>query len=633
MPPEFNFPLRRAAAHTPSPYAEFWSAFEAPARVSSGGAIGLVGRLRPGVSVAEAEQDLESIGTALSREFPDTNRNRTLRIGLLQDRQVGNARRALWWLMAASVMFSLIGCANVANLMLARGVVRQREIAIRIAIGAGRGRIFRQLLTESCVVAMFGGLGGYLLTAAAWKIVPVLAPPDIPRLAAGRTGWVILGFALAAALTNGILFGMAPALRAARTRAIAANDLGVAKATAQGKLRTLLVVAEVAISVVLVIVGAQLIGTFARLLGTDPGFQADRILASVVIPARTQYRTPEARALLYRKFLDSVRGLPGVESAGAVDALPFSGENHGGWVTASENEVMEPHHQLAAEIDVVSSDYLETMGVRLLEGRWFGEDDMHDASDTAIVNEVAARRLWAGTDPIGKRICLFCTPEKPNNWKRVVGVVTSMRHASLDNVGDDAGPPLANVYVAAAALEKAAFLVVRTNRPPGDLEKGIRYAIAGVDPNQPVFLSVSLRRLIADSLADRRFIMALLAITGFLALVMSMAGVYGVSSYIASQRTREIGVRIALGATPNNILLLVFRHGFLSAATGLGIGLGCAVLVLRVARGMLAGFESTMPGYVVIGVILVTLTAALASLAPAQRAAKIEPMSALRQDP
>src|SRR5215831_2281296 len=179
MPPEFNFPLRRAAAHTPSPYAEFWSAFEAPARVSSGGAIGLVGRLRPGVSVAEAEQDLESIGTALSREFPDTNRNRTLRIGLLQDRQVGNARRALWWLMAASVMFSLIGCANVANLMLARGLARYREIAIRIAVGAGRGRIVRQLLTESCVLAMFGGIGGYLLTAAAWRVVPVLAPADI----------------------------------------------------------------------------------------------------------------------------------------------------------------------------------------------------------------------------------------------------------------------------------------------------------------------------------------------------------------------------------------------------------------------------------------------------------------------
>lgn len=629
MPPEFNFPLRRGAVHTPSPYTEFWSAFEAPGRGNPLGAIGMVGRLRSGVSVTEAEQDLESIGTALSSESPATHRNRTLRLGLLEDRQVGNARGALWFLMAASVMFSLIGCANVANLLLARGMVRHREIAIRLALGAGKSRIVRQLLTESCVLAVFGGIAGYLLTIVAWKIVPVLAPVGIPRLASGRAGWAILGFALLVALINGVLFGMAPALRAAGTRVVATNDFGAATATSQGKtLRTSLVVAEVAISVVLVVVGAQLMGTFARLLGTDPGFQADHILAFVVIPAVDEHRTPEARALLYTKFLDSIRSLPGVESVGAVDALPFSGENHGGSVTGNENDVMEPRNQLGAEIDVVSSDYLQTMGVRLLAGRWFSEDDMKDSSDTAIVNHVAAAGLWPGMDPIGKRICLYCSPEKPNNWKRVVGVVSSMRHMSMEETHD----PQANIYVAAGALEKSAFLVARTNRPPRDLETAIRRAVAKVDPNQPVFLSASLRSLIADSLADRRFIMTLLAVTGFLALVMSMAGVYGVTSFVTSQRTHEIGVRMALGATPGNVLRLIFRHGFLTAAIGLGIGLGCTMLVLRVVRGTLAGLESTIPGYVVIGVSLVMLTAAFACLLPAQRAANIEPMSALRQE-
>jgi putative ABC transport system permease protein len=629
MPPEFNFPFRRGAAHTSSPYVEFWSALEARGRGNPGGAIGLVGRLRPGVSVVEAEQDLESIGTALSRESLATNRDRTLRLGLLADRQVGNARGALWFLMGASVMFSLIGCANVANLLLARGLVRQREIAIRIAIGAGRGRIVRQLLTESCVLAVFGGIAGYLLTVLAWKIMPVLAPVDIPRLAAGRTGWTILGFALVVALINGVLFGLAPALRAAGTQVVASNDFGGATATSQGKMfRTSLVVAEVAISVVLVVVGAQLLGSFARLLGTDPGFQADHILASVVIPAGNEHRTSEARALLYTKFLDSIRALPGVERVGAVDALPFSGENHGGWATSNENDVMEQRKQLLAEIDVVSSEYLQTMGVRLLEGRWFSEDDMRDSSDTAIMNDVAAARLWPGTDPVGKRICIFCTPERPNNWKRVVGVVSSMRHMSVEAARD----PQANIYVSSGALERAAFLVTRTNRPPRDLETAIRRAIARVDPNQPVFLSVSLRTLVSDSLAERRFIMSLLAVTGFLALVMSMAGVYGVSSYITSQRAREIGVRIALGAPPGNVLGLIFRHGFLTAATGLVVGLACTMLVLRVVRGTLAGLESAIPGYVVMGVILVTLTAAFACLLPAQRAAKIEPMSALRQE-
>jgi len=459
--------------------------------------------------------------------------------------------------------------------------------------------------------------------------MPVLAPVGIPRLAAGRAGWTILGFALVVALINGTLFGIAPALRAGGMRVIATNDFGAATATGQSRrLRTSLVVAEVAISVVLVAVGTQLMGTFARLLGTDPGFQADHVLASVVIPAPNQHRTPQARALLYTRFLDSIRGLPGVESVGAVDALPFSGENHGGLVTASQNDVMEPHNQLPAEIDVVSSDYLQTLGLRLLEGRWFGEDDMKDSSDAAIINDVAAGRLWPRANPIGKQICLFCTPQQPNNWKRVVGLVSSIRHSSLD----EPGPQLANIYVSSGALEKVVFLVARTNRPPRDLETAIRRAIAKVDPNQPVFLSVSLRTLIADSLADRRFIMSLLAGTGFLALLMSMAGVYGVSSYITSQRTREIGVRMALGATPNNVLGLIFRHGFLTAAMGLVIGLGCTVPVLRVARGTLVGLESATPGYVVIGAILVTLTAAFACLLPAQRAAKIEPMSALRRE-
>jgi predicted permease len=627
MPPEFNFPLRRGVTRTPSPYVEFWAPLQAASLGSRGGAVGVVGRLRRGVSLPEAQQDMAAIGAALSQEFPATNRDRTLRLGLLQERTVGNARNALWFLMAAAVMFLLIGCANVANLLLARGLVRQREIAIRIAIGAGSARIVRQLLTESCVLAVLGGMGAYVLTAAAWKILPAVAPVGIPRLAAARADWPILAFALVVALINGILFGMAPALRAGSTRVIATNDFGMATTSAKKqRLRASLVIAEVAITVVLVVVGAQLMGAFIKLVETDPGFQADRVVASVVIPAGERYRAPEDRAVVYRKFLDSIRALPGVESAGAVDALPFSGENHGGSVTSSETAVMEPHRQLVAEIDVVSSEYLQTMGARLLQGRWFSEDDMKSSSDTAIVSDVAASRLWPEADPIGKRICLFCTPEQPHNWKRVVGVVSRIRHIAMDE------PLLANVYVASGSLEKSAFLVARTNRPAGDLEKAIRRAIAGVDPDQPVFLTVSLRALIADSLADRRFIMRLLAAIGFLALVMSVAGVYGVSSYMTSRRTREIGVRMALGATPNNVLGLIFRRAFSSAAAGLAIGLGFTLVVLRIVRHVVAGLESGTPGYVALAVALVSLTAAAACWLPARRAARIEPMSALRHD-
>jgi predicted permease len=629
MPPEFNFPMRRSAVHTPSPYVEFLAPMRVdPATAASDpGAIGMVGRLQPNISLAQAEQDLASISNALSSEYPATNRDHKLQLGYLRERTVGSAEKSLWLLMAATVMFLLIGCANVANLLMARGLARQREIAIRIAIGAGRGRIVRQLLTESCVLAMVGGMGGFILTVAAWKVLPAIAPVNIPRLAAAKADWSILIFALLAALINGVLFGVAPALRAVRNK-VTSQDFGVQGSAFGGRdrLRGTLVVAEVAVTVTLVIVGGQLLGRFVELIRTDPGFDADHLLASVVIPAPDRYKTREERGVLYAKFLNAVRVLPGVENAGTVDALPFSGENHGGYITNSKAGVMEPSSQTVAEVDVVSADYLQTMGVRLLGGRWFQEEDMKASSDTAIVNDVVAARMWPGYNPLDQQICVYCTPENPNNWKRVVGVVSAVRHAAMDT------PEQPSVYLSAAAPEKSYFLVVSTSRPTKDLETGIRKAIASVDPNQPVFLSASMRGLVADSLANHRFIMSLLVITACLALSMSIAGVYGVTSYTTSRRTQEIGVRMALGAPPGNVQLLVFRQGFFTTAIGLMIGLGVTLVLVRLLRGILAGLESGRFVEIFIAMGLVSLTSAIACWLPARRAARIEPMSALRHD-
>ena len=585
MPPEFNFPMRRGAAHTPSPYVEFWAPMRADPATAAGdpGAIGMVGRLRPGTSLAQAEQDLASISNALSSEYPATE-------------------KSLWLLMAATVMFLLIGCANVANLLMARGLARQREIAIRMAIGAARVRIVRQLLTESCVLAVLGGMGGYMLTVAAWNVLPAIAPVNIPRLAGAKADWSILIFALLAALANGILFGMAPALRTVRSK-VTSQDFGAQGSATSGRdrLRGTLVVAEVAVTVTLVIVGGQLLGRFVELIRSDPGFDADRLLASVIIPTPDRYKTIEERGILYAKFLNAVRALPGVENAGTVDALPFSGEN-GGYITNTETGVMEPTSQTVAEVDVVSADYLQTLGVRLLAGRWFLEDDMKASNDAAIVNDMVAARMWPGTNPLDKRICVDCTPENPNHWKRVIGIVSGVRHAAMD------GPEQLSVYLSAAALENSYFLVVRTSRPTRDLEIGICKAIASVDPNQPVFLSASLRSLIADSLANHRFIMSLLVITACLALAMSIAGVYGVTSYTTSRRTQEIGVRVALGATPGNVQLLVFRQGFFTTGIGLMIGLGVTLVLVRVLRGILAGLESGSLDEILIAMGLVSLT-------------------------
>jgi hypothetical protein len=323
--------------------------------------------------------------------------------------------------------------------------------------------------------------------------------------------------------------------------------------------------------------------------------------------------------LFYKRILDSVRALPGVESAGTVDALPFSGENHGGFVSNGAE-------RLDSEIDVVGGAYLQTMGVRLLEGRWFRDEEMGESSDTAIVNDFTATRLWPGISAIGRRICVYCTPERPNNWKRVIGVVSSVHHAALNE------PVIGNTYLSAGAMQDAVFVVVRTERPTGDLEKAIRRTIAAIDPNQPVFLSASMRTLVADSVADRRFIMTLLAITGWLALLMSAAGIYGVISHATGRRTQEIGLRLALGATPRDIHAMIFRQGFATVVVGLAIGLCAAVSMTAALRNVFVGIESGSGGYVWIAAALVTVSAGVACWVPARRVTKIDPMSALQQE-
>jgi putative ABC transport system permease protein len=623
MPPEFNFPLRRGAVHTPSPYVEFWAApFKVPSNPDAG--FTAVARLRRGIALSEAQQELASVSRSLTHDFPATNRDRILTLYSVRDRVIGAAGKSLLLLMAAAVLFMLIGCANVANLLVARGLRRQREMAVRLAVGAGHWRIVRQLLTESCVLAVLGGIGAYVLTVAVWKILPAVAPVSIPRLAAARADGSIFAFALGVAAVNGTLFGMAPALRMARPKSMYAG-FG-SRGAASGRhdhLRSALVVAEVALSVLLVVTGGQVMASFVQLATTDPGFQADHVLASVVLPAPERYKDPEQRGLFYKRIFDAVRVLPGVESAGTVDALPFSGENHGGFVSSRGASDL---HAVTSEIDVIGGEYLQAMGVPLLAGRWFGEDEMRESGDAAIVSSSVARRLWPGANAIGQRICVYCTPEDPNNWKRVIGIASNASHAALNELEKG------NVYLAAGAMQSSAFLVVRTERPMGEMETAIRRAIAAIDPNQPVFLSVSMRDLIADSVADRRFITMLLVITGGLALILSGAGVYGVMSYITSRRTQEIGIRMALGATPGKVFSLFFRQAFLTVAIGLALGLGAVPISMKFLQGMFLGIERGHAASAGMAVALVTVAAGIACWIPARRATKTDPVAALREE-
>lgn len=633
MPAEFAFPMRLATtARTPSDHMDFW----APESIDPGKAahtrpdagFGAVARLKPGVSIGQAQQDLASIGLQLQRLYPRDNglQGRTLSLASLRARTLGFTRTGLLLLMGAAAIFMLIGCANVANLLLAKAIARNREIGVRLALGAGRVRIVRQLVTEACVLALAGGIVGYALTVFAWTLLPSVAPMSIPRLAAARADGTVFAFALAISILNGILFGIAPALRTARRDpALSLRESGSRGAigSARNRLRSSLVVAEVALAVTLVVVGGLLTASFVRLLRTDPGFDADHVLASFIIASGDQYKTPQSRELLFRRVVEAVRVLPAVESAGTVNPLPFSGDNTGGIIST---DTQHAGQDLVAEVDTVSADYLKTMGVRLLEGRWFREDDMLSSRDTAIVNDIAASRLWPGWSAVGRKLCINCGNDRVRQWKRVIGVVTSSHHAALEE------PLGAEVYYAADAYQQSVVLVVRTHRPAAEVSKAIRAAVASVDPKQPVFLSATLSTLIGDSIADRRFVMTLLAITGSLALLLAAAGVYGVISYATSLRTQEIGVRMALGAAPSNVHSLIFRQGMLLAGAGAAIGLVLALTLTRILRTVLIGLTSLDAPVIALALTLVIVTASIACWVPARRATRVDPMLALRQD-
>lgn len=630
MPSGFDFPLRLGTTiRTPVGHMDYWAPlFDDPRKSGRTGGFGAVARLKSGVAAAAASQDLDAISAELTRLHPVTNKTSVLHLRPLRAQTLGFAQTGLWLLMGAATLFMLIGCSNVANLLLARSLMRNREIAVRLALGASPRRIVRQLVTESCVLAVAGGIGGYGLTVIAWTLLPAVAPMTIPRLAAARADGTVLIFAIVVAVLNGILFGLAPALRVSvRDPATSLRESATrgSVGSARNHLRSSLVIAEVTIAVTIVVVGGRLTASFIELLRIDPGFDAKHVLASIVVAASDQYRTPQSHEPLFRGIVNAVRALPGVEAVGTVDALPFSGDNNTSTL-ARDDDPEATKHAVIPEFDRVSADYLQTMGVRLLDGRFFRDDDLAEGRDVAVINAFAANRLWPGQNAIGKQICINCFVDALRERKRVIGVVSSIRHSGLQ---EPDGP---QVYVTGKAYQTANFLVVRTRRPSSEMAKAVRAAITSVDPRQPVLLSASMSELIADSLADRRFITSLLAITGTLALLLAAAGIYGVISYTTTLRTAEIGVRVALGATPAKIQGLVFRSGMLLASLGIAIGLALAYTITRALRSVLAGLTSDSPVLIASAIALVIATASLACWIPARRATTIDPLTALREE-
>ena len=622
MPPAFDFPI--APIHYDVWIPLVWT----PTNVKQRGNhwMSVVGRLKPGVDSAAATAQMATIAQRIARDFPNEQKDRGIQINSLNGVVVGRVRTPLLMLLGAVGLVLLIACANVANLLLARASGRRREVAIRTALGAERGRLVRQFLTESVLLAAAGGLLG--LAVAHWGLAGILAyaATALPRAAGIHLNGAVLAFVAGVSLLTGIGFGLVPALRASQSdlREDLSESAG-RTGTGRKHHRTLrgLIVAEMALSLVLLVGAGLLIRGFIALMSTDPGLRPDHVLTfHVAAPAG---RLPDSVRYVqfYGPVLQRLRGLPGVGDVAATTIIPIQNFGvNGNFQIVGRPEETDLGKQPFAEYRVVSSNYFRTMGIAMVRGREFTDQDAAGAPLVAIVNDEFVRRYFPNEDPIGKQI--FAWNDKPST---IVGVARSVRQMSLDQA------PRTELYVAAPQAPGNLFDVsyaLRTQANPESLMPSVRAALRDIAPDQPIFLVKTMNDVISDSLQSRKLTLSLLAIFASLALLLSAAGVYGVMSYAVSQRQREIGIRMALGARASNVARMILSEAGTLAAIGLAIGLVAAALLTRVLSSMLYGVGAHDPVTFVAVALLLVGVALAASLVPALRAARVDPLRAMR---
>ena len=593
--------------------------------------LGVVARLRPDVSHEQAQAELDSIAADLRRQYmPGQDENNW---GLLLTRfdefVVGSIRTPLLVLLGAVLFVLLISCANVANLMLARSAVRQKEIAVRTALGASRWRVMRQLLTESVLLSLAGGAVGLLLAMWGVDLLLKLNEHKIPRAAEVGLDSRVLLFTLGVSVVTGIIFGLAPAFQTSSANLHdtlkeggRSGQLGV-----RGRLRNVLVVAEMAFAVILLVGAGLLIRSFMRLQQVNPGFQPAGVLAMQVSLPMNKYKEPAQRAGFDRQLLEEVRALPGVKSAATITSLPMSGWNQSGSFSIEGRQVAPNESRPHGDRWMASDDYFQTMGIPLVKGRYFDARDSSEAPGVAIVSEKLAQKYWPGEDPVGKRITFEGGQQQPR-WREVVGVVGHVRNEGLE--GESRG----QYYVPYAQRPNNPdlFLVVRTDGDPTVLAPLVRGRIASVDRDLPVYKVTTMEKLVSDSLSQRRFSMFLFGVFAALALALAVVGLYGVMSYAVTQRTHEIGLRMALGAQARDVLRMVVGQGMALVGVGLGLGLLGAFALTRYMSSLLYEVSAVDPlTYAGIAVLLAAV-ALVAAFLPARRATKVDPMVALRYE-
>ena len=591
--------------------------------------LNVIGRLKPGVSVEQARAEMATITQRLEEQYPNSNTGWSAIVMPLHERFVGDVRPALLILLGAVCFLLLIACANVANLLLARSTARQKEIAIRAAMGARRGRIMQQLLTESLFLGLSGGSLGLLFAFWGIELLISLSPGRIPRITEISVDSRVLVFTFGVSLLTGIVFGLLPALQASNPNLIETLKEGgrsSAEGTSGGRLRNILAVTEVALALVLLIGAGLMARSFLRLQDVNPGFDAHRVLTVGFYLPSTKYKEGPAIVSFYNDLLNKAESLPGVISASAIDTLPLDvGGNVRGFVIENRIPQNPAENTADAEVRVVTADYFRTMEIPLVRGRLFEAQDGPDSPQVIVINQTMANRYFPGEDPIGKRINLG--NPNTNSWMTIIGIVRDTRHQGL-NV-----EPYSQMYgVHTQAPQRSLNLVLRTSGDPMSLVTAIRSRVSDTDRELPLSNIRTLEQILAESIVRPRFNMLLISIFAVVAVTLASVGVYGVISYSVSQRTHEIGVRIALGAHPRDIFKMVVGQGLKLALTGVGAGVIVAFGLTRVLAGLLYGVQATDPlTFAAISAGL-TVIVVMASYVPALRATRVDPMVSLRYE-
>jgi putative ABC transport system permease protein len=597
--------------------------------ISRGNKMGLyaLARLKPGVSLQQANNEMAAIAAQLEREYPAVNSGESAQAEPLQEVMSEGVRQSLWVLFGAVGFILLIACVNVANLLLVRAAERQKELALRFALGAGRGRIIRQMLNESLLLALLGGAFGALLGHWVLAGLLALAPNNTPQLSRVSLSPAVLLFTLGVAVLTSVLCGLLPAWHAARTDLHAALKEGGRSTggTTRDVTRKALLVIEVSLALVLLVGAGLLVRSMARVLNVELGFNPDHLLTLRVNLPGEAYTVPRRRAV-YDECLTRLSALPGVHSVALTHSLPIDGITWGSVFIAADKPVPpRPELPFAAMIPV-SANYFATMGIQLLKGRGFSSTDTAESSHVVIINETLAGRIWPGEDPIGKRLKQGF-PEDQNPWREVIGVISNVKM-----LGAEFGTPRQIYLPLAQEAPPSISLVVRTAGEPLQAVPAVERTIRAVEKDLPVYAIRSMDQLLGNSLAQRRLMLILLASFAALALLLAAVGIYGVIAYSVRQRTHELGVRMALGAQRRDVLKLILAQGLKLALLGIALGLGAAFALMRWMETLLFNVRPTDPlTFSVIAVVLL-LVALCACWIPARRATKVDPLLALRHD-